>query len=149
MYLFAGLFEFPVYPWCAPMSEPELQRVVLTMCSTCLDGEGGECHTPGCALWMNRAPDVSIRDKDETDEFGLREGMYPRSDRRVRMVNNSLTHTALCRDDRCPWKHRGVTADATWKKAEGHAILTGHHVRVYSEAITELNPLPSSHEMSR
>lgn len=42
-----------------------LERVALTVCSRCLDGEGGECHTPGCALWMNRAPDVSIRDKAE------------------------------------------------------------------------------------
>ena len=39
--------------------------VVVTLCDRCLDGEGGECHTPGCALWMNRAPDVPIRSKVE------------------------------------------------------------------------------------
>lgn len=41
--------------------EPTLHRVELTLCSLCLDGAGGECHTPGCALWINRAPDLSLR----------------------------------------------------------------------------------------
>jgi hypothetical protein len=44
------------------MDEPTLHRVVVTLCALCIDGEGGECHTPGCALWLNRAPDLSIRD---------------------------------------------------------------------------------------
>ena len=43
------------------MSEPTLHRVELTLCSLCLDGAGGECHVPGCALWINRAPDLSLR----------------------------------------------------------------------------------------
>jgi NTP pyrophosphatase (non-canonical NTP hydrolase) len=42
-----------------------LVPVVVSLCDRCLDGEGGECHTPGCALWMNRAPDVAIRSKVE------------------------------------------------------------------------------------
>lgn len=42
--------------------EPTLHDVCLTLCSLCLDGAGGECHTPGCALWLNRAPDLSLRD---------------------------------------------------------------------------------------
>lgn len=41
---------------------PELSLVAITLCDACLDGEGGECHTPGCALWVKAAPDVSIRD---------------------------------------------------------------------------------------
>lgn len=43
--------------------EPVLQFVTGTVpiCSACLDGEGGECHTPGCILWINRAPDLAIR----------------------------------------------------------------------------------------
>lgn len=52
------------------MSEQEtwqpLVRVTLVLCTGCLAGVGGECHTPGCALWMNRAPDVPIADKCET-----------------------------------------------------------------------------------
>lgn len=43
-------------------SEPTLHEVRLTLCSLCLDGAGGECHTPACALWINRAPDLPLRD---------------------------------------------------------------------------------------
>lgn len=43
--------------------EPELERVTIVLCSLCLDGRGGECHTPGCALWINRAPDLELRSK--------------------------------------------------------------------------------------
>lgn len=44
--------------------EPRLLRVSgeFTLCSACIDGEGGECHTPGCIMWLNRAPDLSLRD---------------------------------------------------------------------------------------
>jgi hypothetical protein len=44
-------------------SEPGLNEVTLTICDLCLDGAGGECHTPGCALWLNRAPDLSLRQR--------------------------------------------------------------------------------------
>lgn len=37
-----------------------LRKVTLTLCEPCIQGAGGECHTPGCALWMNRAPDIPI-----------------------------------------------------------------------------------------
>ena len=44
--------------------EPEIpvRLVQLWLCDLCLDGEGGQCHTPGCALWINRAPDLPLRD---------------------------------------------------------------------------------------
>ena len=45
-----------------PDPEPTLHLVEMQMCSLCLDGAGGECHTPGCILWINRAPDLSLRD---------------------------------------------------------------------------------------
>lgn len=38
-----------------------LHKVTLHLCSLCIDGAGGECHTPGCAMWLNRAPDLSLR----------------------------------------------------------------------------------------
>jgi hypothetical protein len=43
--------------------EPEIpvRLVQLWLCDLCLDGTGGECHTPGCALWINRAPDLALR----------------------------------------------------------------------------------------
>ena len=37
-----------------------LREVVLLLCDMCLRGEGGECHSPGCSLWMNRAPDIAV-----------------------------------------------------------------------------------------
>lgn len=47
----------------APVTlEPGLNLVEITLCDLCLDGAGGGCHTPACALWLNRAPDISIRD---------------------------------------------------------------------------------------
>lgn len=41
-------------------SQDSLQTVSLTLCGQCIMGAGGECHTPGCALWMNRAPDLPL-----------------------------------------------------------------------------------------
>lgn len=41
---------------------PALCRVRLVLCADCLAGVGGECHTPGCALWMKRAPNISFVD---------------------------------------------------------------------------------------
>jgi hypothetical protein len=32
---------------------PPLRLVQLRICQACLDGEGAECHTPGCALWLH------------------------------------------------------------------------------------------------
>jgi hypothetical protein len=36
--------------------------VQLQLCDPCIDGEGDECHTPGCSLWLNRPPDIGLRD---------------------------------------------------------------------------------------
>lgn len=42
---------------------PPLLKVTgsFLACKACLDGKGGECHTPGCVFWMNRAPDLPLR----------------------------------------------------------------------------------------
>ncbi len=40
--------------------EPAVHTVMLRLCELCLGGAGGECHVPGCALWLNRAPDMAI-----------------------------------------------------------------------------------------
>jgi hypothetical protein len=40
----------------------EVVPVTIVLCGQCLDGIGGECHTPGCAMWMKSAPDVPVRD---------------------------------------------------------------------------------------
>lgn len=39
---------------------PSLHKVTLTLCSLCILGEGGQCHTPGCALWIKSAPDIPL-----------------------------------------------------------------------------------------
>lgn len=35
----------------------------VAICAPCLDGVGGECHTPGCLFWMSSAPDIPIRER--------------------------------------------------------------------------------------
>jgi hypothetical protein len=42
--------------------EPKLEIVTLQLCSSCLDGNGGICHVPGCALCRSTAPDIPIRE---------------------------------------------------------------------------------------
>jgi hypothetical protein len=32
----------------------------FTICQACLNGEGGECHSPGCLFFLCRAPDLPI-----------------------------------------------------------------------------------------
>jgi hypothetical protein len=46
--------------------DPQLYRVVLTLCARCLAGDGGQCHTPGCALWMNQAPESPLMVEEMT-----------------------------------------------------------------------------------
>lgn len=43
--------------------DPEIpvRFVQLWLCDLCLDGDGEQCHTPGCSLWLNRPPDMPIR----------------------------------------------------------------------------------------
>lgn len=45
----------------ASTAEPTTHKVVMWMCELCIDGAGGECHVGGCAFFLNRAPDISIR----------------------------------------------------------------------------------------
>lgn len=39
---------------------PRVLTVQIRLCWACLTGVGGECHTSGCALFLNRAPDLRI-----------------------------------------------------------------------------------------
>lgn len=40
--------------------EIRVREVRLRICELCLTGKGGECHVPGCVLWLNRAPDLAL-----------------------------------------------------------------------------------------
>jgi hypothetical protein len=49
-----------------PESWPPLARVTLVLCIDCLAGMGGECHTPGCTLWMQPGPTFPIEQRCTT-----------------------------------------------------------------------------------
>jgi hypothetical protein len=34
----------------------KVHTVKTTICEACLRGEGDECHTPGCVLWLHNSP---------------------------------------------------------------------------------------------
>lgn len=39
------------------MSDPEeLVQIKLWVCRLCLESQGSECHTPGCAFWLHDVP---------------------------------------------------------------------------------------------
>ncbi len=40
--------------------EIDVQEYVIWLCDLCVKGAGGECHVPGCAMWMKSAPDVPL-----------------------------------------------------------------------------------------
>ena len=53
----------------------KIKKIVIELCEACLVGEGEECHTPGCALWMHNSPGHPINEELYTvlDEYELRE----------------------------------------------------------------------------
>jgi hypothetical protein len=44
-----------------PDPEPTLHAVTCTVCSLCLEGAGGECHTPGCVFIYHDGPAPKTR----------------------------------------------------------------------------------------
>jgi hypothetical protein len=44
----------------SPRASLHRVTLTLTLCSMCLNGGGGQCHTPGCAFWMKAAPDLQV-----------------------------------------------------------------------------------------
>ena len=52
----------------------KLRRVTLDICEPCIEGAGGECHTPGCAFWMRMAPEWPFYAAMTADEFNERHG---------------------------------------------------------------------------
>lgn len=51
--------------------EIPVKRYAIYLCDPCVRGEGGECHTPGCSLWMKRAPDVPLVSTALVEEYGF------------------------------------------------------------------------------
>ncbi len=48
--------------------EESVSPMILDVCGLCREGAGGECHVPGCAFWMNRAPDIPLSSMLTRDE---------------------------------------------------------------------------------
>lgn len=62
-------------PGTEPTPGIPVRLVQLYLCDPCLDGEGEECHTPGCSLWMHPAPGHPVRESQGVTILGtLREG---------------------------------------------------------------------------
>ena len=40
--------------------EPKVRPYKIWLCDLCVAGEDGECHVPGCALWLKSAPGVPL-----------------------------------------------------------------------------------------
>ena len=41
----------------------KLKLVKIWLCESCLRGEGQECHTPGCALFLHNSPGHPIMEE--------------------------------------------------------------------------------------
>ena len=46
----------------------KLHTIKIRICEACLNGEGQECHTPGCAMWLHTVDHPLIYEAIETDE---------------------------------------------------------------------------------
>ena len=53
----------------------KIRLVKIWLCEACLNGEGEECHTPCCALFIRRCPDIPIMPElyEVLDEYEDRE----------------------------------------------------------------------------
>lgn len=40
----------------------KIKRIIINICEPCLKGEGKECHTPGCALFLHKV-DLPIHEE--------------------------------------------------------------------------------------
>lgn len=60
------------HKWSCTSSK--LHSVTLEICEPCIEGSGGECHTPGCAFWMRPAPSWPFYAAMTPEEFNERYG---------------------------------------------------------------------------
>lgn len=38
----------------------KIKQIKISLCEACLNGEGEECHSPGCALFLHNSPGYPI-----------------------------------------------------------------------------------------
>jgi hypothetical protein len=86
----------------------------MAVSGLCLDGNGEECHTPGCSLWLNRPPERSIRDHP-----GVTITAAPDA------PQQAVREPDPCRDDLKAEQLAEVTADRDGLRKALHAIMLG------------------------
>lgn len=42
------------------VNEWAVHRYAIYLCDACIQGIGQQCHSPGCALFLNRCPDIPV-----------------------------------------------------------------------------------------
>jgi hypothetical protein len=126
--------------------EVRVRHVKIRICELCLTGKGGECHVPGCALWLNRAPDLAIH----PELYDLLDGVTSAGQHRYLVVVESpyagtvelnlrylracmhdaatrgespyashalLTQPGVLRDENAEEREIGITAGFAWRAA--------------------------------
>lgn len=91
-----------------------LQGCHVAICTSCLDGAGGECHTPGCLFWMCSAPDIPIRERAEDSDghhIALALDAAREEGRREALAATCLR----------PWYHHSAQEDRVCRLPRGHA----------------------------
>jgi len=72
--------------------EIPVRRYAIDLCDACMRAEGSECHTPGCALWLNRVPDLPLTHNVFVCPLGECEHeMAARSDHAQRVASHYAT----------------------------------------------------------
>lgn len=106
--------------------EPEIpvHLVQMHLCDLCLNGEGGQCHTPGCALWINRAPDLSLRDNAFVKVIA--EGGWPADGIQVTVIDldSGDTETQVISDDYVITCAGSAYVDGVQTYANGTHVIT-------------------------
>lgn len=57
-----GRIQSPTLSEALMSQQPKLRHVKIWLCQPCIDGEGEECHTPGCVLFLHRV-DLPIHEE--------------------------------------------------------------------------------------
>ena len=45
------------------------KKYAVWICDDCVEGKGGECHTPGCLFFLMDAPTVSVKEIIEEQDI--------------------------------------------------------------------------------
>lgn len=108
----------------------ELKLVVIDVCQRCLDGEPGECHTPGCIQWLRGEIDGEMGERlDFKNRYEYVEAYTARAVAEARRdlgVSNIKAAERIKRlQRRADWlldRHSATSANLQFDKAEESAL---------------------------